>query len=145
MTGPGAIASTAKGIRPRTVFVIDDNPTGRESLRWLLESAHLPVETYESGIAFLRQPPTGREGCVVLDLQMRGMRGPDVEARLAKVMKMRLPVIMISGAGEESPLNRALRAKAYAVVERPFTGRALLQVVQRAMGAEAGSPPLPRA
>ncbi|HYD46817.1 MAG TPA: response regulator, partial [Terriglobales bacterium] len=77
-----------------TVFVVDDNAVGRESLRWLLESARIPVETYESGVAFLRQPPIGRTGCIVLDLRMRGMNGLDVEARLAKVAKARMPVIM---------------------------------------------------
>lgn len=118
-----------------TVFVVDDNAVGRESLRWLLESAQLRVETYESGVAFLRQPPLGRSGCVVLDLRMRGMNGLDVEARLAKVAKARLPVIMISGAMEESLLGQALRARAFALLERPFSGRTLLQLVRRALAS----------
>lgn len=128
----GAASAESKR-KPPTVFVVDDNAVGRESLRWLLESAHLPVETYDSGVAFLRQPPVGRDGCVVLDLNMRGMRGPDAEARLAKVAKSRLPVIMISGAGEESKVNKLLRTKAFAVIERPFTGRALLALIKRAL------------
>lgn len=140
-------ASPNKG-RP-TVFVVDDNPVGRDSLRFLLESAGLPVETYESGVAFLRQPPVGRIGCVVLDLRMRGMNRLDLEARLAKVAKAKLPVIMISSEIDESSAAQQLKARAFAVVERPFPGRVLLAVVDRALatidgrGADSSGPAPP--
>ena len=79
---------------PATVFVVDDDKAVRESLRWLIESIDLRVETYDSARSFLANCKPERPGCLVLDVRMPGMTGLELQERL-EAEGYTLPVIVI--------------------------------------------------
>jgi two-component system response regulator TtrR len=79
-----------------TVFVVDDNVGVRKSVRALLESAGLSVETYASGEDFLAAYDPARAGCLVLDVRLRHASGLDLQDELRR-RKAVLPVITTAG------------------------------------------------
>ena len=115
-----------------TVFVVDDDAAVRDSLTWLIESAGLPVETYDSARAFLACYRRDRPGCLVLDLRMPGMSGIELQERLAR-QETTLPVIIITGYGDVPTAVRAMRTGAVDLLEKPFDGEVLLESIRKAL------------
>ena len=62
-----------------TVFVVDDDQAMRSSLKWLIESVGMSVETYSSADEFIREYYPGRAGCLLLDIRMPGMSGLELQ------------------------------------------------------------------
>jgi RNA polymerase sigma factor (sigma-70 family) len=122
------MSSDAVAYRP-TVFVVDDEPEIRNSLRWLIESVGLPVETFESGQDFFDRTDLTRPGCVVLDVRMPGMGGLELQARLIQANSV-LPLIIISAYA-------ALQNGALHFLEKPFSDQVLLDRVQEALALNA--------
>jgi len=118
--------------REPTVFVIDDDPAMRSSLRWLLESEGLAVETYSTGEDFLGSCDPAREGCLVLDVRMPGMGGLGVQSELL-ARGIPWPVIIITGYADATTESRAREAGAHAFLKKPFDDELLLDVVARAI------------
>ncbi len=116
------------------VHVVDDDESARESLAFLLESADLQVETYDSARAFLEALPTARPGCVITDVRMPEMTGQDLVARLA-ALNARLPIIMITGHGDIPMAVEAMRSGVVDFIEKPFSESRILDALKRAMGA----------
>jgi two-component system, LuxR family, response regulator FixJ len=87
--------SADKGI----VHVIDDDEAMRQSLAFLLGTAGMEVETYESAEAFLAVAPTIKAGCVVTDVRMPGLSGVELLRQL-RDRKFAIPVIIITGHGD---------------------------------------------
>jgi len=114
-----------------TVFVVDDDPSARKSLRWLLGSVNLPVKTFQSGEEFLQEYDEQQPGCVVLDLRMPGMGGLAVLTQLA-ARDIPPPVIVVTGYGTVSTAVRAMRAGAVHVLEKPYDDQELLDTIQEA-------------
>jgi FixJ family two-component response regulator len=119
-----------------TVFVVDDDASVRESLRWMVGSLDLPVETYATAREFLGAQNGGRPGCLVLDLRMPEMSGLDLQNELA-ARHIRLPIIMISGHADVASAVRALKAGALDFLEKPFARSELLARVQEALALDA--------
>jgi RNA polymerase sigma factor (sigma-70 family) len=119
-----------------TVFVVDDDASVRESLRWMVGSLDLPVETYATAREFLGAQNGGRPGCLVLDLRMPEMSGLDLQNELA-ARHIRLPIIMISGHADVASAVRALKAGAIDFLEKPFARNELLARVQEALAMDA--------
>ncbi len=115
-----------------TVFVVDDDAAVRDSLTWLIQSAGLPVETYDSAQAFLAHYRPSRPGCLVLDLRMPGMSGTELQERLAR-QEMSLPVIIITGHGDVPTAVKAMRAGAVDLLEKPFDGEVLVKSIREAL------------
>ncbi len=118
-----------------TVFVVDDDPAVRHSLRWLLESAGLPVETYETAQAFLQTYQPERPGCLVLDARMPGLSGLDLQDQL-QAQHTSLPII-ITGYGDVPMAVRALKGGAIDFIEKPFSEQLLLDQIHRAIALNA--------
>ena len=76
-----------------TVFVVDDDQAMRNSLKWLISSVGMKVESFDSANAFLDGYAPGRPGCLLLDVRMPGMSGLDLQELLVK-RDIRLPVII---------------------------------------------------
>lgn len=115
-----------------TVFVVDDEAAMRDSLRWLLQSVGLSVETYATGEEFLKGYDPQRPGCLVLDVRMPGMSGLSLqEALLAR--NIHLPVIIITGYAEVPTAVRALKTGAIDFIEKPFSDDVLLERVRQAI------------
>lgn len=115
-----------------TVFVIDDDPAIRESLRWLIESVGLNVKVFATAPEFLESYVPGPPSCLVLDIRMPGMSGLDLQAELA-AREIRVPVIIITGHAEVPVAVRAMKAGAFDFIEKPFSDQLLLDRIARAI------------
>jgi len=122
---------TSTGREPRVIFVVDDDPHLREGLRDLLEAEGRAVETYPSCEAFLAAYRPGREGCLLVDAYLPGMKGLELLERLGDLGR-RLTAIMITGHGDVAMAVRAMKAGASDFIEKPITARDLLAGVERA-------------
>ena len=116
-----------------TVFVVDDDDDVRATIRRLVASVHLRVETYASAAQFLEvYNGSGGAGCVITDVRLPGMSGLDLQAELA-ARKSTLPIIMITGYADVATAVRALRAGAFDFLEKPVSSQLLLDRVQEAL------------
>jgi RNA polymerase sigma factor (sigma-70 family) len=114
-----------------TAFVVDDDPDFRRSLRWLIESDGVRVETFGSAPEFLKDYEPGRPGCLVLDLRMPGMSGLELQEHLQE-NSIALPVIITTGYGDISTAVKAMKAGAVEFLEKPFDEQKLLERIREA-------------
>ena len=117
------------------VFIVDDDEALRDSLRWLLESVGLKVETHDSANSFLQSYYPGQSGCLLLDVRMPGMSGLELQEQLES-RDVRLPVVIITGHGDVSMAVRALKAGALDFIEKPFDDELLLASIQSALSLD---------
>lgn len=115
-----------------TVFIIDDDQAVARSLRWLIESVQLRVETFSSAQAFIDGYDGSKPGCLVLDVRMPGMSGLDLQERLA-VQRIDVPIIFITGHGDVKMAVRAVKSGAFDFIEKPFNDQDLLDRIQKAI------------
>ena len=119
----------------RTVSVVDDDPSSRESIAAIAETLNVPVLTFSSGEAFLAQCTPEQAGCVVLDVRMPGMTGPEVyEAMLAR--GIRQPVIMVTAHGDIPMAVRAMQQGVFAFFEKPCRGQDLWESLRNALACD---------
>jgi FixJ family two-component response regulator len=119
-----------------TVYVVDDDKAVRDSLRWLIESVGLPVETFGSAQEFLRRCEDDEvRGCLVADVRLPGVSGLDLQDRL-RAMDIYLPTIVITGHGDVPVAVRAMKAGALDFIEKPFSDQILLDRIREAMARD---------
>jgi RNA polymerase sigma factor (sigma-70 family) len=118
-----------------TVFVVDDDQAMRNSLKWLIESVGVQVESYASADEFLRDYQPGQAGCLVADVRMPGMSGLDLQDYLVE-HKIRIPVVIITGHGDVPMAVRAMKSGAIDFIEKPFNDEVLLDAIRRAIARE---------
>lgn len=114
------------------VFVIDDDPSVRTSLKFLISTVGLPVESFDSAEAFLRGTRPDRSSCLVLDVRLRGMSGLDFQRELA-ARSLRTPIIFITGHGDIPMSVRAMKAGAVEFLTKPFRDQDLLDAIRIAL------------
>lgn len=119
-----------------TVFIVDDDQAVARSLRWLIESVQLRVETFASAQAFLDGYAAEKPGCLILDVRMPGMSGIELQERLT-VQRIRIPIIFITGHGDVQMAVRAVQAGAFDFIEKPFNDQDLLDRIQRAISFDS--------
>jgi FixJ family two-component response regulator len=122
----------AEGADAQTVFVVDDDPGIRDSVRWLLESVGLRVETYDSAQAFLDAYVATRPGCLILDVRLPGMNGLDLLEELRN-RGGTIPVIVVTAFGEVHSTVRAMKGGAIDVMEKPTRDQVMLDRVHQAL------------
>jgi len=116
-----------------TVFVVDDNNSVCQSLRALLESAGLAVETFTASEEFLAVYDPARPGCLVLDVRLRhGKSGLDLQDELRR-RKAMLPIIVLTGHGNVPTSVRALKAGAVDFLQKPAPPKVLLERILAAL------------
>ena len=115
-----------------TVFIVDDDPSHRDSLQFLLESVGLEVRSFSSARDFLDGADPETPGCLVLDVRMPGMSGLDLQNELANA-KISLPIIFITGHGTVPMSVRAIKAGAVDFLEKPFDEQDLLNAIHQAI------------
>lgn len=118
-----------------TVYVVDDDPAMRSSLRWLIESVGLSVRTCASAREFLSTYRDGEHGCLVLDVRMPGMSGLDLQAELAR-LRIKIPILIITGYAEVPLAVRAMKAGAFDFIEKPFSDQTLLDRIRAAVALD---------
>jgi FixJ family two-component response regulator len=117
------------------VCIVDDNQSVRESLPDLLEHAGYDVETFASAEAFLDSPTLDTATCLILDVGLPGMSGPDMHKELRRRGRQ-IAVVFITAQGDRSLPARLIAAGAVACLLKPFSDTALLEALQRACGRE---------
>ena len=116
-----------------TVFVVDDNTGVRNSLRALMESAGLAVETYASSEEFLNAYDPERPGCLVLDVRLRaGASGLDLQDELRRRGAV-LPTIVMTGHGNVPTSVRALKAGAVDFLQKPVPPQVMVERIRAAI------------
>ncbi len=118
-----------------TVFVVDDDPAVRRSLRWLIESIGLRVRTYSSGSEFLDEYDPQLPGCLVLDVRMPGMSGLDLQERLHERGRC-IPIIVMTAFGDVPMAVRAMKFGAVHFFEKPVKDQELLDHIQTALAED---------
>jgi two-component system response regulator FixJ len=118
-----------------TIYVVDDDPSVRDSTELLLKSVGFNVETFGSAQAFLKANLQEDLGCIVLDVRMPGMSGLDLQEKLVSA-KTPLPVIFITGHGTVPMSVRAMKAGAVDFLQKPFEEQDLLDAINRAIARQ---------
>ena len=111
------------------VFVIDDDASVRKAMRRLLQSTGHQVEVYSSAEEFLQRPHYDGPGCLILDVQMPGLTGIELQASLAKAGYF-FPIIFVSGHSDIPISVKAMKAGAVDFLTKPFKDAALLEAVR---------------
>jgi FixJ family two-component response regulator len=114
------------------VCVIDDDEDVRKALERLLRSIGLAVETFPSPQAFLAYPLADRPSCLVLDVQLPGQSGLDLQTVLEQA-ELNIPIVFVTGHGDVPMSVRAMKAGAVDFLEKPFDDQDLLKSIHRAL------------
>jgi FixJ family two-component response regulator len=120
------------------VALVDDDESVRRAIKRLLSSAGLAADTFKTGDEFLEMfdsIPSYRPACIVLDVQMPGLNGLEVQQRLAG---SGIPVIFITAHDELSVRQQALAAGAAAYLRKPFNDAVLIKAVRTVLNLDAG-------
>jgi FixJ family two-component response regulator len=122
------------------VYVVDDDASVRRALGRLLRAAGHRAETFASAIEFLQRAPREERGCLVLDVQLPGLSGLDLQKSLADV-GLDLPIVFITGHGDIPMSVRAMKDGAVDFLPKPVAAEALLRAVEQALerAARAGA------
>lgn len=114
------------------VFVVDDDSSVRSSLKFLLSTVGLQVESCESADSFLCKSLPDVPSCLVLDVRLPGLSGLDFQRELA-AKHIRIPVIFLTGHGDIPMSVRAMKAGAVEFLTKPFRDQDLLDAVRIAL------------
>lgn len=112
--------------------MVDDDSFVRDALRRLIESEGFRVETFAATNEFLNRTPGQGPACLVLDMQMPGMNGLELQARLSE-QGTTLSVIIITGYGDVRSAVRAIKGGAIDFLEKPFDNNVLLDRIREAI------------
>jgi FixJ family two-component response regulator len=110
------------------VYVVDDEPSIRNSMKELAESVGLQVHMFATAQEFLRSQRPDVPGCLVLDVRLPGLSGLDFQAELIRA-DVRIPIVFITGHGDIPMTVRAMKAGAVDFLAKPFRDQDLLDAV----------------
>ena len=114
------------------VFVVDDDPSVRSSLKFLLSTVGLQVESFDSADTFLQKKASNAPSCLVLDVRLPGLSGLDFQRELA-ARNIRIPIVFLTGHGDIPMSVRAMKAGAVEFLTKPFRDQDLLDAVRIAL------------
>jgi FixJ family two-component response regulator len=114
------------------VAVIDDSESVRESLPHLLHEVGFAVRTFASAEEFLDAEAKDETSCLILDVGLPGMSGPDLQQQLLR-LGTAIPIVFITAQGDKSLRPRLTAAGAVACLFKPFSDTALLEAVEAAL------------
>jgi FixJ family two-component response regulator len=114
------------------VSVVDDDESVRESLPDLLREFGFAAQAFSSAEEFLSSSYVGQTRCLLLDIGMPGMSGPDLQREL-KFRRQRIPIVFITAQGDETIRPRLLAEGAVDCLFKPFSEAALLEALNAAL------------
>jgi DNA-binding NtrC family response regulator len=123
---------------PSPIYVVDDDVSILEAVGSLVRSAGLPVETFASAQEFLTSPRENPPSCLVLDVQLPGLSGLDLQQELTK-SDIRVPIIFLTGHGDIPMSVRAMKAGAIEFLTKPFHDEDLLDAIHYGIARGSGS------
>jgi FixJ family two-component response regulator len=128
-----AMASLEGGDGAPLVCVVDDDLSLLRGLRRLLGTYGFTVEPFPSAEDFLASPHRARAACLVLDVQLGGLSGLELQEHLLAAGS-EVPVIFITGHDDAPTRERAQRARSVAYLRKPFDDHALIEAINKALG-----------
>ena len=117
------------------IYVVDDDISVRKGLDNLLRSAGFTVQTFSSAQEFLASARADVPSCLLLDVQLPGLSGLDLQQELAKA-GMQIPIIFITGHGDIPMSVRAMKAGALEFLTKPVNDEDLLDAIQQAIARD---------
>jgi FixJ family two-component response regulator len=117
------------------VSIVDDDESVRESLPDLLKEFGFASQTFSSAEEFLAKDGISRSKCLILDVGMPGMRGPELQEELNR-RGIKIPIVFITGHRDESLRSRLMGQGAIACLIKPFSDAAMLEALNSALGIE---------
>jgi len=118
---------------PGLVHVVDDDASFRTAIERRLKHAGYEVETYSSAQHLLdRQPGVERPGCILLDVQMPGLSGLELQDRLIELGSI-LPIVFVTGHSDIPTSVRAIKAGAEDFLTKPIPSEQMIDAIERAM------------
>lgn len=114
------------------IAIVDDDASVRAALHGLMRSLGFPNETFASAEDFLASRQLGRTACVIADVNMPGMSGPELHRQL-NASAAAIPVILITAYPDERVRQQALRAGAIGYLSKPFDDHDLIACLQTAL------------
>lgn len=115
------------------VSVVDDDQSVRESLPDLLREFGFAVAVFSSAEEFLASNSIGQTQCLILDIAMPGMSGPDLQRELT-LRRRKIPIVFITALRDETVGPRLLEQGAIACLFKPFSDTALMEALNAALG-----------
>jgi FixJ family two-component response regulator len=114
------------------VSVVDDDESVRESLPDMLRQFGFAAQSFSSAEAFLASDVVGQTKCLLLDVAMPGMSGPDLQRELAS-RRQTIPIVFITASGDKAVRTRVLADGAVECLFKPFSEAALLDALNAAL------------
>lgn len=114
------------------VYIVDDDQAMVESLSWIIESVGLRAKAYTRAQDFLDDYAADQHGCLLLDVRMPGMSGPELQAKLNSIGAT-MPIIFISGHGDVPLAVRVMKAGAIDFLTKPFNDQVLIESINKAL------------
>jgi FixJ family two-component response regulator len=121
---------------PPTVFIVDDDLSFRQAIERLVRTGGYAVHTFASATEFLQFTRPDAPGCVLLDLDMPGLSGLDLQSALARGENP-LPIVFLTGKGSISTTVQAMRAGAEDFLTKPTSKQVLFAAIERALARDA--------
>jgi FixJ family two-component response regulator len=117
------------------VHVVDDDASFRKAIARLLQASGYRVAHYESADRLLAASPGAEPGCILLDVRMPGLSGPELQARLVESGNA-LPIVFLTGHGDVPTGVRAIKAGAEDFLLKPVAKAALVDAIERALARD---------
>ncbi len=114
------------------VFVVDDDPLVRDSVADLLDAAGFEVRTFGSATEFVQSKRPDLSACLVLDVELPGLSGLDLQAEMAN-SGIEMPIVFLTGHGDIPMTVRAMKRGAVEFLTKPFRQQELLDAVQEGL------------
>ena len=121
-----------------TVFLIDDDPSARRGLSRLIRVAGFNIQAFASAEEFLASPHHTGPGCIILDVKMPGLSGPDLQTEMNKA-EYSMPIIFISGHGDVPTTAQAMKEGALDFLTKPIDREHLLKAIRIALDKDRAS------
>ena len=115
-----------------TVYVVDDDAAVRDGLALLLDTAGLAVQTYDGAAAFLADWSPGRVGCLILDVRMPDMSGPELADRL-RVLRPGVKILFMSGYARDGLEEHRKRGETVHFIQKPLSSKTLAEKVREVL------------
>lgn len=116
------------------ITIVDDDESVRESLPDLIREFGFSADAFSSAEEFLESESLKQTSCLILDISMPGMSGPDLQKEL-KLRRWKIPIIFITAHAEEINCRRLIEQGAINCLFKPFTEDDLLKAVESALAA----------
>lgn len=114
------------------IGIVEDEALIREGLKDCMESAGYSVETFGSAEEFLASKSSRRSSCLIVDIQLPGISGLELQGRLS-TLEDPVPIVFVTGHGTDANREQALRNGAAALLSKPVGRKELLNVVRTAI------------